>query len=229
MKRSEINAIIEDALAFCDSRNFLLPPFSRWSLKDWEDKGHEYDEIRENMLGWDITDFGSGDFKKIGLLMFTIRNGNFTNPKYPKPYCEKLLITDVEQVTPYHFHWSKMEDIINRGGGDLMVQLFNHDPENEGAFLSTPVRVTMDGHAIEVAAGTILRVTPGESVTFTSGLYHQFWAEKGKCLIGEVSKVNDDRVDNRFLVDLGRFPAIEEDVAPTHLLYMDYPGFHDVK
>ena len=87
----------------------------------------------------------------------------------------------------------------------------------------------MDGHAIEVAAGTILRVTSGESVTFTSGLYHQFWAEKSKCLIGEVSKVNDDRVDNRFLVDLGRFPAIEEDVAPTHLLYMDYPGFHDVK
>ena len=225
MKRSEINAIIADALEFCESKNFLLPPFAKWTLKDWEDKGPEYDEIRDCMLGWDITDFDSGDFSKIGLLMFTIRNGSFTDKRYQKPYCEKLLITDVEQVTPYHFHWSKVEDIINRGGGDMMVQLFNHNPENEGEFLPTPVKIVKDGHAMEVPAGSILRVTPGESITFTSGLYHQFWAEKSKCLIGEVSKVNDDRCDNRFLVDLGRFPAIEEDVPAEHLLYMDYPGF----
>ena len=70
------------------------------------------------MLGWDITDFGKGEYDRLGLLMFTIRNGSFDNPKYVKPYAEKLLITEEEQITPYHFHWKKMEDIINRGGGE---------------------------------------------------------------------------------------------------------------
>jgi len=40
----------------------------------------------------------------------------------------------------------------------------------------------------------------------------------GKVLIGEVSMVNDDDSDNRFLDETGRFPAIEEDVEPVHLL-----------
>ena len=78
MKRSEINKIIVDALAFADKMNFLLPPFARWTPEEWAKVANnpEYDEIRDNMLGWDITDFGSGDYHKIGLLMFTIRNGN---------------------------------------------------------------------------------------------------------------------------------------------------------
>ena len=27
---------------------------------------HEYDEIRDNMLGWDITDYGLGQFDEVG-------------------------------------------------------------------------------------------------------------------------------------------------------------------
>ena len=132
MKRSEINKIIVDALAFADKMNFLLPPFARWTPEEWAKVAHdpEYDEIRDNMLGWDITDFGSGDYHKIGLLMFTIRNGNYGMDKYTKPYAEKMLITEENQVTPYHFHRMKMEDIINRGGADLVVKLYNAD-ENE--------------------------------------------------------------------------------------------------
>ena len=79
MKRSELNAIMRDAVAFIDEMNFKLPPFAFWTPEDWKDKGKEYDEIRDNMLGWDITDFGYGDYKKIGLLMFTLRNGNFSD------------------------------------------------------------------------------------------------------------------------------------------------------
>ena len=122
MKRSELNAIMKDAVKFIDEMKFKLPPFAFFSPEEWAQKGHDYDEIRDNMLGWDITDFGSGDFEKIGLLMFTVRNGNFNDSKYIKPYAEKLLIVEEGQVTPYHFHWSKMEDIINRGGGDLVVK-----------------------------------------------------------------------------------------------------------
>ena len=223
MKRSEINKIMKEAARFIGSMNFKLPPFAFWSMEDWAEKGCEYDEIRENMLGWDITDFGSGDFEKIGLLMFTIRNGSFNNEKYVKPYAEKLLITDEEQVTPFHFHWSKMEDIINRGGGNLLVQVY--EATEDGKFADIPVRVSIDGRNYMVEAGTILRLTPGESITLRSGLYHSFWGEKGtgKVLLGEVSKVNDDRIDNRFNELVGRFPQIEEDETPLYLLCNEYP------
>lgn len=222
MKRSEINRIMRDAADFAREKGFLLPPFAFWSPEDWADKGEEYNELRENQLGWDITDFGSGDYTKVGLLMFTIRNGNFQRPD-DKPYAEKLLIVEEGQVTPYHFHYKKMEDIINRGGGNLIVKLYNSTPDEK--FADTPVTVRMDGRCYQVPAGSEITVHPGESITLTSGMYHTFWGEsgKGKILVGEVSKVNDDRVDNRFYEPVGRFPEIEEDEPPLYLLGMDYP------
>lgn len=56
-------------------------------------------------------------------------------------------------------------------------------------------------------------------------VYHKFWGEAGKgaILVGEVSKVNDDRVDNRFLDKAGRFPGIEEDEPPLYLPANEYP------
>ncbi|MBI3922642.1 MAG: D-lyxose/D-mannose family sugar isomerase, partial [Armatimonadetes bacterium] len=123
MKRSEINQLLREATEFLGHHWFQLPPFAFWTPAEWQLKGHECDEIRENMLGWDVTDFGQGNFEKVGLLVFTIRNGNATNPRYTKSYAEKLLVVRENQVTPMHFHWSKMEDIINRGGGNLMVRL----------------------------------------------------------------------------------------------------------
>ena len=221
MKRSELNQIMRDAVAFIDGMNFKLPPFAFWSPEEWATKGEDYNEIRDNMLGWDITDFGSGDFLKIGLLMFTIRNGNFNDPKYVKPYAEKLLIVEEGQITPYHFHWSKMEDIINRGGGDLMVKVYNSTEDER--FADTDVDIYMDGRHFTVPAGSVVRVRPGESITLQQGMYHSFWAEGGKTLLGEVSKVNDDRVDNRFYEKTGRFPEIEEDEAPLYLLGNEYP------
>ena len=221
MKRSELNQIMKNAVEFIDKMNFKLPPFAFWSPEEWTQKGHEYDEIRDNMLGWDITDFGSGDFLKIGLLMFTIRNGNFNDPKYVKPYAEKLLIVEDGQVTPYHFHWSKMEDIINRGGADLIVKVYNST--EDGRFADTDVDIYMDGRHFTVAAGSTVRLKPGESITLQTGMYHSFWAEGGKVLLGEVSKVNDDRVDNRFYESTGRFPEIEEDEKPLYLLGNEYP------
>lgn len=223
MKRSELNQIMKDAVQFIDEMNFKLPPFVFWSAEEWKTKGHEYDEIRDNMLGWDITDFGSGDYSKIGLLMITIRNGNFSDEKYDKPYAEKLLIVEEEQITPYHFHWKKMEDIINRGGGNLIIKMYNST--EDGQFADTPVTVYSDGRTYEIPAGGTVTLKPGESITLKCGQYHKFWGEKGtgKILVGEVSKVNDDRVDNRFYEPTGRFPEIEEDEAPLYLLGNEYP------
>ena len=223
MKRSEINRIIKDGISFLQEQNFKLPPFAFWTPKDWLSKGAEYDEIRENGLGWDITDFGYGDYAKKGLFLFTIRNGNQKLNKYKKTYAEKIMIVGENQVTPLHFHWSKMEDIINRGGGNLMIQLFNKNLD--GTLADTPVTVHSDGRKYDVAAGSIIRLTPGESITLHVGQYHSFWGEEGsgRVLVGEVSECNDDSIDNHFFGEAGRFPSIEEDEEPLYFLCNEYP------
>lgn len=223
MKRSEINNILRESIDFIKGQGFNLPPFAFFTPDEWQGKGHEYDEIRRNMLGWDITDYGHGDFAKIGLFLFTLRNGNLGDKNNKKTYAEKLLISDEDQYSPMHFHWHKMEDIINRGGGNLMVEVYNATDDDQLA--DTDVTVNLDGCVKTVPAGTVLRLTPGESITLPPRQYHAFWAEKGhgKVLIGEVSMVNDDNTDNRFYETQGRFPVIEEDEAPLYLLCNEYP------
>ena len=221
MKRSEINTLMDDAAGFAKSCGFLLPPFAFWSPDEWRSKDRQADEMRDCMLGWDLTDFGSGDFPGVGLIMFTIRNGHQTNEQYSKPYCEKMLISDDHQVTPMHFHWSKSEDIINRGGGNLAVQLYNSTPAEE--LDDGPVTVSIDGVSRTVKAGDTVVLQPGESIFLPNRLYHKFWGEKAKVLLGEVSTVNDDTRDNRFYEDVGRFPEIDEDEEPRYLLFSEYP------
>jgi D-lyxose ketol-isomerase len=228
MKRSEINAIMKRALGFLNEHRFLLPPFARWSPGDWQGKGAESAAIVEQQLGWDITDFGSADFGRIGLFLFTIRNGTTKELANPlgKHYAEKILIVEPGQVTPTHFHFQKMEDIINRGGGDLLMQLWNSDANHKTT--DTAVRVMQDGVEVNLSAGDVLRLRPGDSVTLPQRLYHKFWGDPGHgtVLVGEVSRINDDRVDNYFLDSVGRFPTIDEDVPPLHLLTGDYGRYY---
>ena len=87
MKRSEINKALKELEEMCEKHNCYLPPFCHFTPKDWENIGHEYDEVRDCMLGWDITDYGLGDFNKTGFSLITIRNGNKKMAdKYPKVY-----------------------------------------------------------------------------------------------------------------------------------------------
>ena len=227
MKRSEINAIMRSADAFIHERGFYLPPFAYWSPEEWSAKGAEASEIVDSSLGWDITDFGQGDFTRLGLFLFTIRNGSPQNVKTMrgKQYAEKLLVVDVGQVTPMHFHWAKMEDIINRGGGKLVIQLYNSNPD-EQLDRTSPVRVSMDGVTRTVPAGGKVVLEPGESITLVPRCYHSFWGEGGRVLIGEVSLVNDDYTDNRFFEPVGRFPEVEEDEPPLYLLVNDYRRYY---
>ena len=74
MKRSEINACIKDMERLIKAHGFELPPFCSFTPEEWKEKNHEYDEIRDNMLGWDITDYGLGDFSKVGLKMKQLRS-----------------------------------------------------------------------------------------------------------------------------------------------------------
>jgi hypothetical protein len=206
-----------------DRCSFKLPPFCYFTPEEWKEKGREYDEVRDNMLGWDITDFGMGDFDRVGFSLITLRNGNVSMDKYTKPYAEKLLYMKEGQSAAMHFHWNKMEDIINRGGGNVLIGVYNAGKE-EG-LADTDVLIHSDGREYTVPAGTQIRLRPGESITIQPRLYHDFHLEPGTgpVLLGEVSMCNDDNRDNRFYLPAGRFPVIEEDEPPFRLLCNEYP------
>ena len=229
MKRSEINDILRKNDAFLREYQFHLPPFAYWAPEEWAQKGEEVRQIVDRQLGWDLTDFGQGDFEHLGLTMFTMRNGSLQDLKSGKSggelYCEKMLIVEVDQVTPFHFHWLKTEDIINRGGGKLVIQLYN--ATEDGDFADTDVIVSTDGVVRRVKAGGMIVLEPGESITLVPWCYHKFWAIEAPVLAGEVSLVNDDEADNRFHDPVGRFPTIEEDEPPLYLLVGDYPDYYD--
>ncbi len=229
MKRSEINKALHELEAMCETYRFSLPPFCHFTPEEWQEKGHEYDEVRDCMLGWDITDYGLGRFDEFGFSLITLRNGNQASPdKYPKVYAEKLLYLMEGQYAPMHFHWFKSEDIINRGGGNVLIRVYNALPDESIDELSD-VLVHTDGRTYTVPAGTQVCLTPGESITVTPGLYHDFNVEKGTgaVLLGEVSQCNDDNTDNRFAEPVGRFPAIEEDEPAYRLLCFEYPKAKD--
>lgn len=229
MKRSEINLALRELEAMCAKYHCYLPPFCRFTPEEWQGKGHDYDEIRDCMLGWDITDYGLGRFNEVGFSLITLRNGNQRRPAdYPKPYAEKLLYLRESQLSPMHFHWYKMEDIINQGGGNVLIRVYNSLPDEEIDYESD-VTVHLDGHDRVVPAGSQVKLCPGDSITITPYLYHDFTVEPGSgpVLLGEVSQCNDDENDNRFNPPVGRFPAIEEDEPPYRLLCNEYPKAKD--
>jgi D-lyxose ketol-isomerase len=221
MKRSEINQSIKEAMMFFTSQQFYLPQWAYFSPLQWKDAGKEFKEISSNCLGWDITDFGKGNFTKEGLILFTLRNGSYSNPTFSKEYCEKIMMVKLRQNIPMHFHRTKMEDLINRGGGDLVIELWKSD--KNGELLSEELTLQMDGVTRTIAGGDMITLTPGESLTLEPFVYHRFWAEKETALVGIISKVNNDADENRYLEPLGRHQDIEEDEAPVYLLCQEYP------
>lgn len=227
MKRSEINAHIkraeEDFAASC----FALPAFASWSAEDWAGKGGAADWLIASGHGWDVTDYGEGRFLEKGLLLFTVRNGLLENCAGNKPYAEKIMISRKDQLTPMHRHNIKVEDIIVRNaltpGATLAVQVMKRD-ENDRPSETAPVQLYLDGVAQEVAANSIVRLKPGESITLFPDTYHAFWGDGGDMVVGEVSSVNDDRTDNVFAEPLARFSAIDEDEPIYRPLVNDHPG-----
>lgn len=217
MKRSQINQIISGNIEFIRKLGFCLPPFAYWGLQDFKSNEAECRQLIRNMLGWDVSDYGFGDFFSCGIVAFTIRSGNHESGAYVKPYAEKLLILEPGQACPMHFHPNKIEDLINRGGGDFIIRLYNDN--GDGGLSEEPVEVFMDGRVFTCGAGEEIRVKPGESITLRPRQYHTFWADDKKVLFGEVTM--NDNVHHFY----GKNPGlmeIEEDEPEKHLLSNDY-------
>jgi hypothetical protein len=228
MKRSRINDIIAQSDDMMRSFGYVLPPWAYWTPDEFKARAGEAAAVIEARNGWDITDYGAGDFDKMGLFLFTLRNGRLADLQRGGGMCyaEKLLISKQDQLSPMHTHVIKAEDIINRGGATLVVELFGSD--SDGHFDETAGgTVWCDGLQRDYGPGEKLRLAPGESVTLMPGDWHAFWGDGGDVLIGEVSTVNDDETDNIFREPIGRFANIQEDAAPTHLLVSDYRNWLD--
>ncbi|SFO82323.1 hypothetical protein SAMN04488056_113120 [Cohaesibacter marisflavi] len=224
MKRSHVNEILKEADSFIRSFGYILPPFAYLSPEEMKATDHSL--YVERAMGWDITDYGLGKFDELGLFLFTVRNGIAEDLKRGKGmlYAEKIMISRKDQLSPMHRHYLKAEDIINRGGGKLVLELWA--PNEEGTIdREKDVVVPIDGRMKTLKAGSHLKLDPGESITLMPGVWHSFWGEGDDVLIGEVSTVNDDKTDNWFEMDIGRFSSIEEDEAPRHLLVSDYDTF----
>lgn len=209
--------------------NVHLPPFAFWTVEDWKTKGPEADEIRKAALGWDVTDFGLGRFEEQGRTLFTLRNGYRQQEGFSKAYAEKFILDPPNQKPPLHFHRSKMEDIINRGGGNILVRLYASNEQGQCADHDFTAQV--DGITLNLQPGSIVRLEPGQSICLPPYLIHQFWGEEGTgieyegvryTVSGEVSTVCDDWGDNCFLDPVERFPAIEEDEPRKYYLCNEY-------
>ena len=222
MLRSRINHIIRNAEETIRSHGFTLPPFATWSEQDIRDAGGD-SLVVARRLGWDVTDYGLDRFDEVGLALFTLRNGALADLRVGRGMCyaEKLLISRDGQLSPMHRHGIKAEDIINRGGAPLAVELYGSTPdgdfdENAGG------TVLRDGVSYDFTPGEVLTLKPGQSVTLRPGDWHAFWGDGGDVLVGEVSTVNDDETDNTFRDSVGRFSQVEEDEPAYRPLVSDY-------
>lgn len=74
------------------------------------------------------------------------------------------------QTTPIHFHWHKMEDIINRGGGDLCMNC-GAPTYKEGMTDACSFQNDWDHHDRMRRRGAALA---RQSITFEPYMYHTF-------------------------------------------------------
>ena len=162
MNRSEVNEIMARAADFIRSFEFHLPPFAHWSPEEFVARRDDARAIIETRMGWDITDFGRGKFNEFGLFLFTLSNGRVGDLAKGRGmlYAEKLLVARKGQQTPMHRHNLKAEDIINRGGGTMCMEIYMSRDDgslDDKAMIEVPT----DGVMRRYKAGEILQAEAG--------------------------------------------------------------------
>ena len=87
--------------------------------------------------------------------------------EYPKVYAEKILYLKEGRYSPMHFHWFRTGDIISRGGGNVLIRVYNSKPD-ESINYETDVTVHTDGRTYTVHAGTQVRLPPARASASSS-------------------------------------------------------------
>jgi D-lyxose ketol-isomerase len=227
MKRSEINTILREGIEFFRGHGFHLPHFAYWSPNEWLKQDAKASEIVARQLGWELTDFGMNDFKRHGLLGFTLRRGAAEGLETctGKLYAEKIMLVGVDQVVPLQMHHRKTLDLIHRGGqGSLLVQLFT--ATETGTLAREVVKVNVDGLSCAVPAGGMLTLKAGESITVRPGTFYRIWAAEEPVMTGEISNAHD-LADVQYYEALDmRGMAVESDEPPLYLLTSDYAEYY---
>ena len=221
MRRSEIEAIIEKSLAVMGAEGFRLPSFAGWTPAQWREQAVATKALRAAGLGWNIVEFEKDAFFRSGIAVFTLRMGDYRELSRGggRLYAEKAFVLFESQRVPHHYHRVKTEDLINRGGGVLGVNLVKVDAD--GKPLAEAITLERNGIEVSVPADTTLHLEPGESVVLPPGLAHAFIGVN-EVLCGEISLANDDATDNYFLEPLPVPSPILEDVPARHLVLADY-------
>lgn len=146
-------------------------------------------------LGWALppnaqfaaTDFGLGDYRTAGLVEVLLAN----EPEY----CEKIMYAGQDMSTLAHTHGKKKEDIICRAG-ELRLTLWAQNPRLQTASGSVSVQINREMRTVPSGEPIVLR--PGERITLTPGIWHEFAPSVPDTLIGEVSTWCDEATDNFF-------------------------------
>lgn len=222
MKRSFVDARIDEMIAMCERHGARLPGFAQWGEDDYRADPAAARRILDGGLGWNVVEFKPGGFAQTGLSVFTLRMGDWRQLAQGRGrlYAEKVLLVQDGQRTPHHYHIVKTEDIVNRGGARFVVELFKVD--RAGARLKERFRALKDVKTLDLEPGAKVMLEPGESLTLDPFVAHAFWAEGGATLAGEVSLANDDRADNLFLPPLSAPAAIVEDSARKYVTVRDH-------
>jgi len=225
MRRSFIDRRIDAMCELCERHHVNLPPFALWDLAQYRARPASAKRIREAGLGWNVVEFRPGAFAVEGLSIFTLRMGDWRSLATGRGrlYAEKVLMAEDCQRTPHHFHIVKTEDIVNRGGGRFIVELFKVNAAGER--IDERFQAIKDVETLDLAPGARVSLEPGESLTLEPFIAHAFWAEGGVTLAGEVSLANDDATDNYFLPPLAPFPPIEEDAPMRYITVRDHAMF----
>ncbi len=222
MRRSFIDARIDEMRALCDRHGVALPAFARWGEAEFQANPDPAALIAARGLGWNVVEFRPGAFATDGLTLFTLRMGDWREleSKRGRLYAEKAIMSLDGQRAPHHYHVVKTEDIVNRGGARFVVELFQVDALGEPT--KDRFRVLKDVGVLDLGPGDQVRLEPGESLTLEPYVAHAFWAEGGTALAGEVSLANDDRSDNYFVPPLPPPDPIAEDAPARHVTVRDY-------
>jgi len=219
VKRSEVNLAICEAIEVFAGCDIHLPGFAYWRPADWIQRMDTASQLMLAGLGWDVVEWSPGPFADRGLLLFTLRNVvRKSTSGFVDGYAEKLMLIREGQRTPMHTHKSKMEDIINRGGGRLVIEFGVESGPGEALVILNGILQSIDSTA------RVIELDPGDSVTLMPGVYHSFYATGADVIAGEVSTYNDDAHDNLFIEPMERYPQLDEDEPPEYLIAADYLG-----